>query len=359
MNRGDLANLIRSSRNSWATIETAQVFAVGTMGHLSICMVIGGDDTAVTTFRDGDATGTIIRTVSTGVGTNVPSGDLYFVNGLHVTITQAGSNVIVMGAGQRGALTTPPAIFTPTPPAAPGEPSGVFDGTSGFTDFSEYAPGDGQPSQWTEQPTRGITSGTFRILTEGENYTGYGDATNDNPLGGQSWYMNTPNEQPWCNYYWNLVADGLGGSGEILALIKRHESTTGVPYMGVAMAQKQDKWVTWTPQTINFTRGYVFTGSWYTSQVPGMAANQWAWLRYRRSSDYKTHQAKLWDVGVSEPGSWLADVTRANDDGHTGGRVGIMGNMYFGATVLGGFQMSYYAFTTDPTGTPLAVPTST
>jgi len=228
--------------------------------------------------------------------------------------------------------------------------SGLFDGVSGFSDFSENAPGVGMPPTWTLNPTRPVPNDIELLAAD--------DVDNTSPLGNQVLRVrDAVTSHAWTSYSWNSVlAEHMVNNGEVLALIRTGNSDVNAAGMVAAMNVQANNWVTWGTNGNFFTRGYLFIGQWYSnSDFPRSALGQWQWYRYRRSADGKTHQGRWWLTTDSEPGTWRGDVVRPTDDGISGGLAGwVIPTMKQADTE--GYQLAYYAFTNDPVGAPLLVP---
>lgn len=115
-----------SARRPLVMVATGQLYAVGQAGFISWSKLKGGSEASVVTLRDGDASGTIIAVLNSGVGESSPLPGFRFLNGLHVTIT--GTDAIFMAVGPNYFdPTVIAASVNPQPPAGGGSEAFMVD----------------------------------------------------------------------------------------------------------------------------------------------------------------------------------------------------------------------------------------
>lgn len=149
--RGDLKALHRSATIPFTITATAQVWQRGFAG-LATIRAIGGSDATTITLRDGGAGGTVIGSVSLGIGQNIRLGTFRFIDGLHITVT--GTDPVIFGAGSPAGIdssvfASTVTISTPVGGGSlPGSPLLFLDARS--LESQGYSDTDAMTSGWAD-----------------------------------------------------------------------------------------------------------------------------------------------------------------------------------------------------------------
>jgi len=330
---------------------SSQVYAQGAAIYGSKIVCVGGDAAGGTVeVLSGGSGGNVVFKVALGIGETV-SRDLGLVqDGMYVRLT--GTDVAAIVVGPPGALVAGVTSMTLSDPVASAG-SGSFDGTSGYTDFSEVSTGSGIPTGFTEY---GGSTLSFEVLED------------IGMQGGQ--FLRITDAGVFVE--WGLGVDAFGSQqyGEVLTRLRLHTPEVGNRWhagAGMRLTGVTDPTFDAVGSVV-YNRGAtdvegaaakIDNGAnglepgavdWQTSETPS-----WYWVRCRiddGGGGETRFRTKFWRHDVTEPVAWDADYTSGDAPPTAAGAVGLM---CINPNVAQ-FDVDYIGYTTDPGTAPLSVP---